>query len=80
MVVVRVVVLSLVAGIGAVVAVLASISGVIDAVAWSCNTFGVMPILICGAFIAGAIVMHAVDRGIAEARQRHAGPTTPAPS
>jgi hypothetical protein len=76
--VLRVVVLSIVAGVGAVVAVLAGISGVIAAVAWGCDTFGTVPVLIVGALITGAILMHAVDRGVAEARApREADRPTP---
>lgn len=78
--VLRVVVLSLIAGVGTVVAVLAGISGVVDAVAWGCDRFGTVPVLIVGAFVAGAIVMHAVDRGIAEVQRRSAGRGASAPS
>jgi len=68
--VLRVIALRLIAGVGVIVAVLASISGVVDAVDWGCKTFGSMAVFIVGAFAAGAVVMHAVDRGLAEARRR----------
>jgi hypothetical protein len=53
--------------------VLATISDAIDAIDWACSMFGPVPVSMVGAFIAGATITHAVDRGLA-ARQRVSAP------
>jgi hypothetical protein len=44
---------------------LATISGAIDAVDWARRTFGVLPVYLTAAFLAGAVITHGVHRGMA---------------
>lgn len=45
--------------------VLATISGAIGALDWAARTFGSLAVYIAGAFLAGAVVTHAVHQGMA---------------
>jgi uncharacterized membrane protein len=65
----RVIIVTLVLGVMAVVTFLATVSGSIDAVAWALRTFGTLPVLLTAAFVGGCIVTHAIDRGLLERRE-----------
>jgi hypothetical protein len=58
--------------LGGIAAILASSSGVIGAVSWAIATLGLVPVVVVGAFVAGAVLMHGVDYAVA-ARRRDAG-------
>lgn len=47
--------------IAGIAAFLASVSGVIAAVQWAIDAFGVVSVLVVAAFVAGAVIMHGVD-------------------
>lgn len=54
----------------ALAAALAMASGVISAIGWACDRLGTTLVIVVSAFIAGAIVALAIDRGVAEARAK----------
>jgi hypothetical protein len=47
---------------------LATIAGAISVLDWATRTFGSLAVYIAGAFLAGVVVTHGVNRGIAAAR------------
>jgi hypothetical protein len=69
---------ALAVAVASVAAVLATASGAVAAIAWARHTFGSIPVAIAGAFVAGAAIMHAVDRGL-DTRHRRAASGQPEP-
>ena len=56
--------------LGGIVAMMASISGVIATIQWATDAFGAVPVVVVGTFVAGAVVMHGIDYACAlHARQ-----------
>jgi uncharacterized integral membrane protein len=62
---VAIMVTTLAVALATVTATLATASGAINAVNWACHNFGAIPVALAGAFIAGATIMHAIDRALA---------------
>ena len=65
MIAAKAIVVTLALGAATIAAALATISGTIDAVEWGVHTFGDIPVALTGTFLAGAMIMHAIDRAIA---------------
>jgi hypothetical protein len=61
----KVVVSTLAAAVAMIGATLATAAGSIEATTWACHNFGNFPVALAAAFIAGATIMHAVDRALA---------------
>lgn len=65
MIAAKTIVVTLALGVATIAAALATISGTIAAVEWGVHTFGDLPVALTGTFLAGATIMHAIDRAIA---------------